>query len=170
MNEETTYYEDILFEKLTKDKDRRRNILIDLNVALQKYQRVVASIKDFREIQEYKIAVVSVENELHEIEKENKKLKEKLQQKENEIKELCEKIKFNEKTRRKMQKSLMKKLQKKENIIKEAKEYIINNSLYEEEYDYDYEENIYLSGIHDDDVRRILLEILDNKGDENNGL
>ena len=62
-------------------------------------------------------------------------------------------------------KQLQQKLQQKEDIINKAKEYIINNSLYEEEYDYDYEENIYLSGIHDD-VRRILVEILDNKGDE----
>ena len=57
------------------------------------------------------------------------------------------------------------KLQQKEDIINKAKEYIINNSLYEEEYDYDYEENIYLSGINDDDVRRILLKILDDKGE-----
>ena len=60
---------------------------------------------------------------------------------------------------------LKEQLKQKEDIINKAKEYIINNSLYEEEYDYDYEENIYLSGIHDDDVRRILLEILDNKGE-----
>ena len=60
---------------------------------------------------------------------------------------------------------LKEQLKQKEDIIKKAKEYIINNSLYEEEYDYDYEENIYLSGIHDDDVRRILVEILDNKGE-----
>ena len=62
-------------------------------------------------------------------------------------------------------KLLQEQLQQKEDIINKAKEYIINNSLYEEEYDYDYEENIYLSGIHDDDVRRILVEILDNKGE-----
>ena len=62
---------------------------------------------------------------------------------------------------------LKEQLKRKEDIIKKAKEYIINNSLYEEEYDYDYEENIYLSGIHDDDVRRILVEILDNKGGKN---
>lgn len=62
-------------------------------------------------------------------------------------------------------KQLKEQLQQKEKIIKEVKEYIINNPLYEEEYDYDYEENIYLSGINDDDVRRILLEILDNKGE-----
>ena len=60
---------------------------------------------------------------------------------------------------------LKEQLKQKEDIINKAKEYIINNSLYEEEYDYDYEENIYLSGIHDDDVRRILVEILDNKGE-----
>ena len=60
---------------------------------------------------------------------------------------------------------LKEQLQQKEDIINKAREYIINNSLYEEEYDYDYEENIYLSGIHDDDVRRILVEILDNKGE-----
>ena len=64
---------------------------------------------------------------------------------------------------------LLNQLREKEDIINKAKEYIINNSLYEEEYDYDYEENIYLSGIHDDDVRRILLEILDNKGEVTNG-
>ena len=81
MNEEeiTRYDEKILFEELSKDKLRRSNILINLNVSLQNIQRITANIKDFRELQEYKIAVVSVENELHEIEKENKKLKEKLQ-------------------------------------------------------------------------------------------
>ena len=62
-------------------------------------------------------------------------------------------------------KYLENKLQQKEDIINKAKEYIINNPLYEEEYDYDYEENMYLSGIYDDDVRRILLKILDNKGE-----
>ena len=66
---------------------------------------------------------------------------------------------------RKENQQLKEQLKQKEDIINKAKEYIINNSLYEEEYDYDYEENIYLSGIHDDDVRRILLEILDNKGE-----
>ena len=69
---------------------------------------------------------------------------------------------------RKNETVLINELKQKEDIINKAKEYIINNSLYEEEYDYDYEENIYLSGIHDDDVRRILLEILDNKGEVTN--
>lgn len=39
-------------------------------------------------------------------------------------------------------------------------EYIENNSLYEEEYDYDYEENSYLSGIDDEQAKKDLLEIL----------
>ena len=49
--------------------------------------------------------------------------------------------------------------------IDEAIEYIENHSLYEEEYDYDYEENIYLSGINDETTKKDLLEIL--KGSEN---
>ena len=84
MNEEeiTRYDEKILFEELSKDKLRRSNILINLNVSLQNIQRITANIKDFRELQEYKIAVVSVENELKELQQENQQLKEKLQQKE----------------------------------------------------------------------------------------
>ena len=46
-------------------------------------------------------------------------------------------------------------------IIREAREYVENHSLYEEEYDYDYEENIYLSGIDDETAKKELLEILD---------
>lgn len=55
---------------------------------------------------------------------ENKQLKEQLQQKEEEIKELCKKIKVNEKSRRKMQKSLMEKIQEIEKARKEAIEFI----------------------------------------------
>ena len=44
--------------------------------------------------------------------------------------------------------------------IDKAIEYIENHSLYEEEYDYDYEENSYLSGIDDEQAKRDLLEIL----------
>ena len=47
--------------------------------------------------------------------------------------------------------------------IDKAIEYIENNSLYEEEYDYDYEENIYLSGINDETARKDLLAILGGK-------
>lgn len=79
--EEMIYYEDELLEELSKNKLKRTDILIDLNVSLQKYQRLVANIKDFREIQEYKIAVVSIENELKELQQENQQLKEQLQQK-----------------------------------------------------------------------------------------
>ena len=45
-------------------------------------------------------------------------------------------------------------------VINKAIEYIENNSLYEEEYDYDYEENSYLSGIDDETAKKDLLEIL----------
>ena len=68
--------------------------------------------------------------------KEIEKLKEQLEQKENEIKELCKKIKVNEKSRRKMQKSLMDKVQKSEKARKEAiefiksKEYVIDFSTF----------------------------------------
>ena len=72
MNEEeiTRYDEKELFEELSKDKIRRSGILINLNVTLQSIQRITANIKDIRELQEYKIAVVSVENELKKIEHE----------------------------------------------------------------------------------------------------
>ena len=49
--------------------------------------------------------------------------------------------------------------QLKDKIDKEI-EYIENNSLYEEEYDYDYEENSYLSGIDDETAKKDLLKIL----------
>ena len=74
--EEMIHYEDELFEELSKNKIKRTDILINLNVALQKYQRLAANIKDAREIQEYKIAVVSVESELKELQQENQQLKE----------------------------------------------------------------------------------------------
>ena len=44
--------------------------------------------------------------------------------------------------------------------IDKAIEYIENHSLYEEEYDYDYEENSYLSSIDDEKAKKDLLEIL----------
>lgn len=48
-----------------------------------------------------------------------------------------------------------------ENIIKEVREYIENNSLYEQDYDYDYEENLVEYPPSDETARKILLEILD---------
>ena len=53
------------------------------------------------------------------------------------------------------------------NIIKEVREYIENNSLYEEDYDYDYEENLVVGPPSDETARKILLEILEkvNKGE-----
>lgn len=44
--------------------------------------------------------------------------------------------------------------------INKAIEYIENNPLYEEEYDYDYEENSYLSGVNDEIAKKDLLKIL----------
>ena len=56
---------------------------------------------------------------------------------------------------------LIDKVNEQDQIIREAREYVENHSLYEEEYDYDYEENIYLSGIDDETAKKELLEILD---------
>lgn len=50
--------------------------------------------------------------------------------------------------------------------INKAIEYIENNSLYETEYDYDYEENSYLSGIDDEIAKKDLLEILGGSSNE----
>ncbi|MBR2711278.1 MAG: hypothetical protein IKE89_02285 [Bacilli bacterium] len=61
---------------------------------------------------------------------------------------------------------LEQKLQQKENIIKEVREYIENNSLYEEDYDYDYEENLVVGPPNDETARKILLEILDKGSDK----
>lgn len=66
-------------------------------------------------------------DKIHKLITENQQLKEQLQQKEEEIKELCKKIKVNEKSRRKMQKSLMEKIQEIEKARKEAITYIKNN-------------------------------------------
>ena len=54
-------------------------------------------------------------------------------------------------------------LQQKENIIKEVREYIENNDLYEQDYDYDYEENLVVGPPSDETARKILLEILDKE-------
>ena len=51
-------------------------------------------------------------------------------------------------------------------LIDKAIEYIENNSLYEEEYDYDYEENSYLSGIDDETAKKDLLKILRGETNE----
>ena len=51
-------------------------------------------------------------------------------------------------------------IKKQKEVIDKAIEYIENNSLYEEEYDYDYEENSYLSGIDDETAKKDLLKIL----------
>lgn len=95
MNEEqfTMHDEKELFEELSKDKGKRSDILINLNVALQKYQNIVANIKGIREIQEYKIAVVTIENELQKVQQENQQLKKQLELSEKARKEGIELLK-----------------------------------------------------------------------------
>lgn len=46
-------------------------------------------------------------------------------------------------------------------IIKEVREYIENNTLYEQDYDYDYEENLTEYPPSDEQARKDILEILD---------
>lgn len=59
----------------------------------------------------------------------------------------CEIVKENEKLRK---------------VLNEVKKYVEENELYECEYDYDYEENMYLSGITDEYAKKELLEILNS--------
>ena len=58
---------------------------------------------------------------------------------------------------------LKEQLQQKEDIINKAREYIENNPLYDIDV---YEYSICLNGIDDEQTKKDLLEILDNKGDE----
>lgn len=58
---------------------------------------------------------------------------------------------------------LQDKVYKLEDIIKEVREYIENNDLYEQDYDYDYEENLVVGPPSDETARKILLEILDKE-------
>ena len=57
-------------------------------------------------------------------------------------------------------------IKKQKEVIDKAIEYLENNSLYEEEYDYDYEENSYLSGIDDETAKKDLLKILRGETNE----
>ena len=101
MNEEqfTIHDEKELFEELSKDKRKRSDILINLNVALQKYQNIVANIKGIREIQEYKIAVVTIENELQKVQQKNQQLKEQLNKKYENVGTLTSEILYEENTK-----------------------------------------------------------------------
>ena len=47
--------------------------------------------------------------------------------------------------------------------LDKIKEYIENNSLYEEEYDYDYDENIQHTGTNDEKAKRDILSIIDGE-------
>lgn len=48
-------------------------------------------------------------------------------------------------------------------IIKEVREYIENNSLYEQDYDYDYEENMVEYPPSDEQAKKDILKILDKE-------
>ena len=56
--------------------------------------------------------------------------------------------------------SVVKKLEKREKQIQDAIEYIENNSLYDQDYDYDYEENMVEYPPTDEYARNDLLKIL----------
>lgn len=60
-------------------------------------------------------------------------------------------------------KQLKSQLQQKENIRKEVREYIENNSLYEQDYDYDYEENLVEYPPSDEQARKDILSILNKE-------
>ena len=58
------YNEKELLDKMNKNKDYRTKVLIDLNVALRQVQKVTADEYDeWEKLEEYKIAVVSLEIE-----------------------------------------------------------------------------------------------------------
>jgi hypothetical protein len=61
---------------------------------------------------------------------------------------------------------LLEEIERLNNRINKAIEYIENNSLYEEEYDYDYEENMHLVGTSDEVAKNDLLSILKGNGEE----
>ena len=58
-------------------------------------------------------------------------------------------------------KLVLEEIERLNNIIKEVREYIENNDLYEQDYDYDYEENLVVGPPNDETARKILLGILD---------
>lgn len=54
-------------------------------------------------------------------------------------------------------------INKLKSIIKEVREYIENNSLYEQDYDYDYEENLVEYPPSDEQARKDILGILEKE-------
>ena len=80
-----------------------------------------------------------------------------------ELKKLCDKYEEEHKTTFEEWQngiSKYKTLKELQDRIDKAIEYIKNNSLFKEKYDYDNEENIYLSGIDDEQARIDLLRML----------
>lgn len=86
------------------------------------------------------------------------------QELQNKNKELIQKIKFNEKSRRKMQQSLMKKIEKQKEVIDKVKELVIDNI---EETTYEYigsnKVKVLLELRMDNDSVNELLDILEDK-------
>ena len=76
-----------------------------------------------------------------------------------EIERLRAELKLEEDNR----KYLNEQIERLHSIIKEVREYIENNDLYEQDYDYDYEENLVVGPPSDETARKILLEILDKE-------
>ena len=108
------------------------------------------------------------------LQRENKELKEHIEKyerycKTTGIKELMENKKYKEENEflkseieetKKIIQKYLEYIDERDERIDKAIEYLENNSLYEEEYDYDYEENSYLSGINDETAKKDLLKIL----------
>lgn len=65
-----------IFNKMNEDKNYRSEVLVDLNVTMQLAERITYTTKNKISPQEYKLAVVSLEVELQDLQQENQKLKE----------------------------------------------------------------------------------------------
>ena len=85
---------------------------------------------------------------------------EQLKQENKELKEENEFLKSEIEEAKRIFQKYLEYIDERDERINKAIKYIENNSLYEEKYDYDYEENSYLSGIDDKTAKKDLLEIL----------
>ena len=83
-----------------------------------------------------------------------------LQQENKELKEENEFLKSEIEEAKRIIQKYLEYIDERDERIDKAIEYLESNSLYEEEYDYDYEENSYLSGIDDETAKKDLLKIL----------
>ena len=128
----------ILIEVLNKNGD--------LKLTKFRNPRVIWQNNDYPD--EYIFRDVDIVN-IFQLQKETKQLKEENEFLKSEIEE----------AKRIIQKYL-EYIDERDERINKSIDYIENHSLYEEEYDYDYEENSYLSGIDDETAKKDLLKIL----------